>query len=205
MEIAEIKDILFPSDNIFDIPTLDIEQQATELELPFKPYGAERRSKTDGKTVHFYVDDYRFEGLWKHPENLLKMNPSAVVEPNFSLFDTTPVSYGLMAIYKKRWLARWWQSCGVKVFADLNVSGKFAKYNLLGIPDGYNAFSTRGYADRLETLEAEIAIAQRISGKDCPNMVVYGGGERAHEIAARHNLIYVHGWKLSKTDGNGEK
>lgn len=83
-----------------------------------------------------------------------------MVEPNFSLYDTTPIAYGLQLIYKKRWIARFWQECGAAVYADLNVARKFAEYNRLGIPDGYNAFATRGYADREEYLREEIKIAQ---------------------------------------------
>jgi len=46
------------------------------------------------------------------------------------LFDTTPVAYGLHQIYKKRWISRYWQECGVKVWADLNVAKKFQKWTL---------------------------------------------------------------------------
>lgn len=78
-----------------------------------------------------------------------------------------------------------------KVYADLNVSQKFIEYYRLGIPDGYNAFFTRGYDDRYDVLERELQVAREISGKDNPNMLVYGGGSKVKEFCDKHSLIYV--------------
>lgn len=72
---------------------------------------------------------------------MLTSGVKALVEPNLSVYDTTPIAYGLQQIYKKRWISRYFQECGIKVYADLNVSVKFKEYNKLGLPKGYNAFS----------------------------------------------------------------
>ena len=185
-------DRLYDSDNPFDIPNLRIDEQpSTGVLLPVSAWGADSRQKKGIATYHFYVDDYRFEAIWKNPMTLCISGCQYVVEPNLSLFDTTPVAYGLQQIYKKRWIARYWQECGIKVYADLNVSQKFIEYNKLGIPDGYNAFATRGYDDRFEVLELELQVAREISGKDNPNMLVYGGGKRVKEFCQANNLVYV--------------
>lgn len=187
-----IGDRIYDSANEFDIPNLLIEEQAEKgLLLPFAPWGADTRAKKGISTYHFYVEDYRFEAIWKDPTVVLKSGCEAIIEPNLSLFDTTPIAYGLQQIYKKRWISRFFQECGIKVYADLNVAQKFYQYNRLGLPDGYNAFATRGYADRQEYLKTEIQIAREISGKDNPNMLVYGGGERIKEICLMNNVIYV--------------
>ena len=143
------KDILFPSDNLYDIPCLRIDKQAGHLELPFVPYGTGRRNKRVA-TLHFYVDDYRFNALWKNPAKIFDNNPAAAVEPNYSLFDTTPLAFGLQFIYQKRWMARYWQENGIRIYVDLNVSSKFFDYNRMGVPDGWNAFATRGALGGLE-------------------------------------------------------
>lgn len=57
-----------------------------------------------------------------------------------SSHDTTPDSLRFTMIYKKRWISRYFQECGIKVYADLNVSVKFKEYNKLSLPKGYNAF-----------------------------------------------------------------
>lgn len=192
-------DRLYDSNNEFDIPTLLMEQQPENgLLLPFAAWGADSRLRKDIATYCFYVEDYRFEAIWKDPTIVINSGCIAVVEPNLSLFDTTPIAYGLQQIYKKRWIARYYQECGIKVYADLNVSKKFKEYNKMGIPQGYNAFATRGYTDRVEYLLEEIEIARQISEKDKPNMIVYGGGARIEQVAKENGLIYVEQFMQNK-------
>jgi hypothetical protein len=190
-------DYIFPSDNSFDIPTLLLEKQAGSLLLPFAAYGSGRRFN-DAQTVHFYIDDYRFDNVWKCPAKVFSQNIIAATEPNFSLFDTTPVAYGLQQIYKKRSIARYWQECGILIYADLNVSSKFYDYNRLGIPQGYNAFFTRGYADRLCYVKAELEIARELSDLQTPNLIVYGGGKKINQFCMDNNILYIHDFMTSK-------
>lgn len=191
------KDILFPSDNRYDIPCLRLDRQAGHLELPFVPYGTGRRNKRVA-TLHFYVDDYRFNALWKNPAKIFDNNPAAAVECNYSLFDTTPLAFGLQFIYQKRWMARYWQENGIRIYVDLNVSSKFFEYNRMGVPDGWNAFATRGALGGLELLKAKFNQARQISGFDSPNLIVYGGGKEVHEFCCRHSLLYVHDYMTEK-------
>ena len=192
-------DRLYDSDNEYDIPNLLMEQQPERgLLLPFAAWGADSRLRKDIATYCFYVEDYRFEAIWKDPTIVINSGCAAVVEPNLSLFDTTPIAYGLQQIYKKRWIARYYQECGIKVYADLNVARKFKEYNMLGIPQGYNAFATRGYSDRIEYLLEEIEVAKKISGLERPNMIVYGGGAKIESIAKENGLIYVEQFMQNK-------
>ena len=193
-----LSDVLYESNNAFDIPNLLLEQQAGKLELPFSAWGAETRQKKGISTYHFYVDDYRFENIWKDPTKVLMSGCTQLVEPNLSLFDTTPVAWGLQQIYKKRWISRYFQECGIKIYADLNVAHKFYEYNQMGIPEGYNAFFTRGYADRLEYLNAEHEIARRISGKDVPNLIIYGGGAAVRDYCVKNSLVYIEQLMVNK-------
>lgn len=184
-------DFIYPSDNAFEIPTLLMDNQPVHLELPFTPWGVESRHKKGITTYHFYVDDYRFERLFKDPINLLLSGCKAIVEPNCSIHDQTPIPYGIYQIYRKRYLARYFQECGVQVWADLNVSHRFEEYNRLGIPDGYNAFFTRGVTGWIPNLERNLQMAQRISGLDRPNMCVYGGGKDIEEWCHQKGITYL--------------
>lgn len=187
-----LKDRIYDSNNEFEIPNLLISGQADSgVIVPFSAWGADTRQKKGISTYHFYVDDYRFEAIWKNPIQILESGVKAIVEPNLSLFDTTPIAYGMHQIYKKRWISRYFQECGIKVYADLNVAKKFQKFNTMGIPKGYNAFATRGYADREEYLKEEIQIAREISGKDIPNMIVYGGGEKIKSLCTENSVLYI--------------
>lgn len=147
--------------------------------------------RKDVATYYFFVDDYRFEAIWKDPIKILTSGCKAIVEPNLSVFDTTPVAYGLQQIYKKRWISRYFQECGILVYADLNVSVKFKEYNKMGLPKGYNAFFTRGYNGRLEYLKQELEVAREISGLETPNLLVYGGGDEIRQFCADNSLVYV--------------
>lgn len=186
-----LKDVLYESDNPFEIPNLLLEMQAGKVELPLSPWGANSRLRKDVATYHFYVDDYRFEALFKDPVKLLTSNCKVVVEPNCSCHDQTPIAYGISLIYKKRWLCRYLQECGIKVYADLNVSHKFIEYNKMGIPKGYNAFFTRGLDGWMESLKLDLQVAQEISGLERPNLVVYGGGVEIQDFCRKHGLLYI--------------
>ena len=187
----KLKDVLYESDNDFEIPNLLLEMQADKLELPFVPWGAASRLRKDAATYHFYVDDYRFEALWKDPIKLLTSGCKVIVEPNCSCHDQTPVAWGIQLIYKKRWLSRYLQECGIKVFADLNVAHKFIEYNRMGIPQGYNAFFTRGLDGWMESLKSDLQVAQEISGLEKPNLIVYGGGKEIKKFCQEKGLLYV--------------
>ena len=201
-EFTPPQDRLFPSDNQYEIPNLRLDRQPqTGLLLPFAPWGAYSRRKNNIATYHFYVDDYRFQKIWLHPEKLIYTGCHEVVEPNFTLHLNMPIAYGLQLLYKKRWIARWLQENGVGVWVDLKVSEKYREFNLLGVPDGYNAFATRGYADNPAALSAELDIARRVSGYDTPNMLVYGGGKKAQEFCTKNSLIYCEQFIVQRKKG----
>lgn len=191
MELAG--DRLYDSDNEFDIPNLLLSQQPLNgLELPFAAWGSQsRRLRCNVATYHFYVDDYRFTALWKDPINLLKSGCKAIVEPNLSCHDQTPISLGLSLIYKKRYLARYLQECGIKVYADLNVAPKFMRYNMMGIPKGYNAFFIRGAGEWLSFMDEALKCAREISGLEKPNLIVYGGGDVCKRWCKENGVLYT--------------
>lgn len=184
-------DYVYPSDNEWGIPVLLKDNMPVHVELPINPWGAEARYKKMMTCYHFYVDDYRFDALFNDPMALLLSGCKQIVEPNCSIHDNTPAPFALWQIYRKRFLARYLQECGLQVFADLNVSHRFMEFNRLGIPDGYNAFFTRGVTGWENHLDLCLEMAQRISGCDCPNLNVYGGGKDIEEWCHRHQLPYI--------------
>ena len=184
-------DYLYPTDNEYQIPTLLADNQPVHVELPLAPWGAEGRYKKGITTYHFYVDDYRFEQLFKNPILLLQSGCRAVVEPNVSIHDQTPVAIALWQIYRKRYLARYLQECGLQVWADLNVSPHLERWNALGIPQGYNAFFTRGVSGWQPTLDRHLEMARRISECDHPNLVVYGGGNDIADWCMAKQVVHI--------------
>lgn len=190
-----IPDTLFSTDNDWGIPVLDIEMQAREVAIPFLKYGEQGRSVNmhGNGTVHFYTDDYKFSSLYEHPEKILVANPRSIVEPNFSLYLDMAPAFGLQAIYKKRVIARMMQERGIRVFVDLNVAQSFIKLNLIGVPEGWRSFATRGYSDNVGALELEYRIAEAsaaTAGRK-PLFVVYGGGNKCRDFCKEAGAIYI--------------
>lgn len=187
-----VPDCLFPSDNAAEIPLLRADMQATACNIPFCCYGENKRTAIiNGGTIHFYTDDYRYETVYEHPEKILTAQPSNIIEPNFSLYRETPIAFGLQQIYKKRWVARYLQDNGIRIFVDLNVAPKFYKLNLQGVPHGWRAFATRGYSDRLQFLEFEYNLACEWADGE-PLFVIYSGGEKCNHFAKTHpGCVYL--------------
>jgi hypothetical protein len=136
------------------------------------------------------VEDYRFEKVWKEPEQVVRTGCQACVEPNYSVYNDMPGAAALWNIYRKRWVARWWQLQGVRVLVDLNVGHKHFDLNWLGVPRGWKAYATRAYAERLKETEREYEAALEHSGGDSILFVVYGGGRKARELAERKAWIW---------------
>ena len=189
----EIQDSLFPADNDLEIPALRIDMQPKTCAIPFVLFGEARRSfKMGGNgTLCFYTEDYRFNTVYEHPEKIVAMQPANIVEPNFSLYDETPIAFGMQQIYKKRWIGRAMQMKGIRVFVDLCCSPKFYKLNLLGVPLGYSAFCTRGYSHQVEHLAYELEIARMVADGNDLLFVCYGGGKPCKDFCRDNGLIYV--------------
>lgn len=186
---GDVPNTIWPSDNEWGVPTLRLDRQATLVDLPFQRWGRETRKSRMRGTWHFYTDDYKFSRLWGRPQDLVNSACVATVEPNFSVHAQTPAATALWQTYRKRWLARWWQEEGVRVWVDLNVAHEHSAINLLGVPPGWTSFATRGSARRLEELDHEHARAQQIAGGDV-TFLVYGGSARCGEFARSRGWLW---------------
>lgn len=175
--VHDVPDALWATDNEWGVPLLDTHWQANALDLPVAGWGSIARKTRLKGTWHFYTDDNRFEPLWADPSPIVNTACVNVIEPNFSVYDQMPRAVALWGTYRKRWLARWWQSFGIRVFVDLNVSEEHADLNWLGVPDGWRAYATRGYSSRLDATEREYAAACEHAGTDDVLFVVVGGGK----------------------------
>lgn len=185
---APAPDCVWPSDNDHGIPALDLAMQADAFDFPCTVWATQARGKAMRGTWLFYTADRKFEPIWRDPNAVLRSNPAACVEPNFSTHPEHPRAFVLWNVYRKRWLARWWQSQGVRVFVDLNVDPEFAADNLLGVPKGWKAYATRSHSEGAH-LEAEFALACEHAQTDRILFLVYGGGEHAKKLAQ------AKGWK----------
>jgi hypothetical protein len=185
-----VPDAVFASDNEWDVPTLKADLQANFLEMPFVKWGDGPRTQRMRGTYHFYTEDYKFEALWDDPLNLVNSQCVAIVEPNTSTNEQMPAAVGLWRIYCKRWMARYMQEFGVKVWVDLDVAPKFRPLNLLGVPQGWLSYATRGLDRRIDRIEAEYAQAVERAGQE-PRFLVYGGGKATEELCKGRGWLWL--------------
>lgn len=121
-----------------------------------------------------YVEDriYPTDNLWEIPCLLLSPQPSAGYLANCTAWGHTNV---------RREVQLWHFYEDDKKFETLYKHPE----KIL------NAFATRGYAERPQALEYEIDIARNVSGKQTPNMLVFGGGKEIEHICHRAKICYI--------------
>lgn len=66
------------------------------------------------KGVHFFVDDFRFESLYKNPEKALERygKYKFLLTPDYSLYAEMNPWRQIESVGKTRWVGAKWQSCG---------------------------------------------------------------------------------------------
>jgi hypothetical protein len=195
LSVSDVPDTVWPSDNDLGIPVLKLNLQADALDMPFPMWGTLRRSDQMFGTWGFYVDDYRFSGLWTQPHKLINTDCVSTVECNFTIHDMMPRAVALFHIYRKRWLARYWQEMGnVRIFADLNVSKEYYEDNMIGIPQGWRSYCTRGYEKHLDDYPVQFKLAcerANVAHEDDVLFIVYGGGRGVKEICIQNKWIWA--------------
>lgn len=116
-----------------------------------------RRSAPDGATVHFFIDDYRFEAMWRNPERYMASLARfrAVLSPDFSAYTDMPRPVQLYNEYRRRVLHAAMERVGIEVIPTVtwstpDMDGVFFS----GMPKGGTvAVSTVGCARRPESRE----------------------------------------------------
>lgn len=132
----------------YDLPVVrtDIVCRADSL-IPFN------RAKTCLRRdvgVHFFIDDYQFERVWKSPQLYVEMlgkYPFACA-PDFSLYIDMPMAAKIWNVYRSRLLTAYWQGKGLKIVPVLQwAEPDTFDFCFTGItPRGTVAVSTLGAA-----------------------------------------------------------
>jgi len=186
----QIPDAVFPGDK-FGIPILDVTKQAEYVEAPVKMWGQTTRRQKHSGTFGFYVRDYKFSALWKHPDTLINSGCSVVIEPNFSTSQDMPEAIAIYRIFQKRWLARFWQAYGIRTIVDLNVAEKFLRLNLLGVPAGWSSFATRAQRGTNHLIVKMYQLAQEKAGSKPKLFMVYGGGQYVLNLCRENGWLHI--------------
>lgn len=133
--------------DFFEMPIL----KKDEIEYPEELVGfnyLKTRKGTKKKAIHFFLDDYQFERIWKNPnvyfEKLYEYG--AVLTPDFSLYMDMPEPLKIYNTYRSRLIGQYMQSFGIPVIPTISwADEKSYKYCFSGIaPKSTVAISTVG-------------------------------------------------------------
>lgn len=125
------------------------------------------------KGVHFFVDDYRFESIYRNPERSYPKFAQYrfVLTPDFSLYADMPMWRQIESVAKNRWCGAWWQERGMTVLPTVSWStspsydfcfdgieeGSCVAVSTIGCRRNRTGFM-RGYDAMLERLQPEAVI-----------------------------------------------
>lgn len=110
----------FKGDGIFDIPLLKTDEINLE-EIELIGYDKLCDNKTEA-IVHFFMDDYKFEVMWKDPEPRIERLKEyrAVLTPDFSMYTEMPLSIKVYNTFRSRWCGAYMQDKGIKVIPTVS-------------------------------------------------------------------------------------
>ena len=74
------------------------------------------------RMVHFFLYDYRFERVWKNPDNDIEKlsRHRAVLSPDFSMYLEMASVMQLYNVFRNRWCGAYWASKGLRVIPTVN-------------------------------------------------------------------------------------
>ena len=74
------------------------------------------------KGIHHFVDDYRFEGLYTHPERCINTYSKYrfALTPDYSLYSEMNLWRQIESVGKSRWVGANWQKHGLTVVATVS-------------------------------------------------------------------------------------
>ena len=116
----------FPGKGKLQIPIIPRFQEKTGdfddlLLIGFDKTHLEDQNHLD-RMVHFFLYDYRFERVWKNPDNDIEKlsRYRAVLSPDFSMYlEMAPVMQ-LYNVFRNRWCGAYWASKGIRVVPTVN-------------------------------------------------------------------------------------
>lgn len=134
------------------------------------------------KGVHFFVDDYRFSGIYDHPDRSLERYAqyAFLLTPDFSTYADMNMWRQIESVAKNRWVGAYWQNKGLTVVPTISwsssrsfefcfdgvESGAVVAVGMIGCKHSRIGFM-RGYNEMLRRIQPEAII---VFGTPFPEM-----------------------------------
>lgn len=107
-----------------------IERQEIELDnvdlISYSDIRTNDNEKNCNKGVHFFVDDYRFEGIYRNPERSLGRlsQYKFLLTPDYSTYSDMNLWRQMESVAHSRWVGAFWQEQGQIVMPTISWSDK---------------------------------------------------------------------------------
>lgn len=107
-----------------------IERQEIELDnvdlISYSDIRTNDNEKNCNKGVHFFVDDYRFEGIYRNPERSLGRlsQYKFLLTPDYSTYSDMNLWRQMESVAHSRWVGAFWQEQGQIVIPTISWSDK---------------------------------------------------------------------------------
>lgn len=107
----------------FDIPICPCTAKEIPSRLIYYNEIVKSKQKYSG-FVHFYMDDYKFESIWNHPQVALKKlrRCDGIITPDFSTYLDMPVALKIYNTYRMRAIGYWLGKQGLQVINNVRWS-----------------------------------------------------------------------------------
>ena len=121
----------------YDMPELTpthYEQDNTEF-IPFN--SVKSKGNIENYGVHFFIDDYQFDRIWRRPLLYCKMLKKCkyVLTPDYTLYANVPIAMQIWKHYQKQWFGCYMQNAGIRTIPTLGWSDERSyEFCFEGIP-----------------------------------------------------------------------
>jgi hypothetical protein len=106
----------------YNVPVLRATHSVPVRLIPFNN-ALSLKTDIDGY-VHFFIDDYQFDRVWRNPERYLALlsRYKGIVAPDFSLFIDMPIAMQIWNVYRNRVIAAYYAQSGIDVIPSAGWS-----------------------------------------------------------------------------------
>lgn len=161
----------------YDLPVLS--DGYAEPPQKIVPFNMANRQADKDAGIHFFIDDYQFERIWRSPQRYAELlRPfRCVFTPDFSLYADMPMAMKIWNAYRCRAIGAYWQRQGLKVVPTLQwAEPRTFDFCFDGIPKGgMVAVSTLGAAKGRLSRQMWIAGMQEAVNRIHPKTVLLYG------------------------------
>lgn len=199
-----IKKGIFPADNSYGIPNIR-KQDLTITQL--SPFSSGKYNKD--VSVHFFIDDYRFERVWNSPDSFLTpfARCEAVLTPDFSIYEDFPIAVQIWNVYRNRFLGAYWQLNGINVIPTIQWADERSyDFCFLGVETGsIVAISTVGAMNSKSNIAGYVDGFIHMMNTIQPSLVICYG--KPHPCMEGYNIQYFKPFysKFKEGDMSGRK